>query len=259
MSNILIIGDSPLAAEMAALAGQAGHTALAYLFNQHGPESSPLANIPLWLQETADSLDLIVEAVVSSRLLKQHTIQRLSDAFVGANEPILTAALNASVAEVSQWTAHPANVVGWAALPPLGDAEVIEVAASIRSDPVMVSRAQEFLASLGKEPALVNDSVGGVLPRVVANLVNEAAFALMEGVASAEDIDQAMKLGTNYPHGPLAWGDQIGLDQIVGIMAALGESYGPDRYRAAPLLNRLVQAGMWGKRAGKGFYDYPIE
>jgi 3-hydroxybutyryl-CoA dehydrogenase len=104
---------------------------------------------------------------------------------------------------------------------------------------------------------MTEDSVGAVLPRIVANLVNEAAFALTEGIAEAHDIDEAMKLGTNYPHGPLAWGDRIGLDQVAGIITALAAAYGSDRYRLAPALRQLALAGWWGKRTGQGFYAYP--
>ncbi|MBI4630931.1 MAG: 3-hydroxybutyryl-CoA dehydrogenase, partial [Chloroflexi bacterium] len=91
------------------------------------------------------------------------------------------------------------------------------------------------------EAVTVNDTVGGVLPRVVANVINGAVFAVMEGVASPRDIDQAMKLGTNYPHGPLEWGDKIGLDQVLGIINALHEAHG-ERYRPAPLLVQMAQA-----------------
>lgn len=259
MSAILVIGDGPLASEVAGLAQTAGHTTLTYLFNQHGPEQTPLAHLADFLRETADSLDLTIEAVVGSRSIKQQTLASLTSAFVGAEEPVLSATLNASLAEAAQWTTHPANVIGWAALPPQAGSETIEITASLLTNPAMISRAQQFISSLRREPVQVGDGVGGVLPRIVANLVNEAAFALMEDVASAEDIDQAMQLGTNYPHGPLAWGDLIGLDQIAGVMTALGEAYGPDRYRPAPLLQRFVQSGQWGVRTGQGFYSYPAE
>lgn len=256
MSTILVVGDGPLAAEMAALSEKSGHTVIRYLFAQDGPQSAALATMPDYVREVADTLDLTVEAVIGSRQLKQQTIHALNAAFIGAAEPVLTACLNASATEVGGWSLEPGNVVGWAGLPPLDAAEVLEVMPGLRTLPEMLDQAQAFFSSLGKEPVRVGDCVGGVLPRVVANLANEAAYALMEGVASPDDIDQAMRLGTNYPHGPLAWADRIGLDQIAGIIEALGEHYGPDRYRPAPLLRRLVSAGQWGDRTGRGFYSH---
>lgn len=232
---------------------------MTYLFAQRGPESSPLALLPAYLREVADRIELTVEAVVGHRQLKRETIESLNNAFVGTTDPILAAALNATATEVGQWSVEPGNVIGWACLPPLESAETFEVLPGLRTSPETLRQAQEFLASLGKEPVVIGDSAGGVLPRAVANLINEAAFALMEGVASAEDIDQAMRLGMNYPEGPLAWCDRIGLDQVLGIIAALGEANGPDRYRPAPLLRRLVEAGMWGQRTGKGFYAHRQE
>jgi 3-hydroxybutyryl-CoA dehydrogenase len=87
-------------------------------------------------------------------------------------------------------------------------------------------------------------------------IINEAAFALMEGVASAEDIDTAMKLGTNYPLGPLEWADRIGLDQVLAVLEGLQAEYGDDRYRPAPLLRQLVRAGHCGQSTGRGFHSY---
>jgi 3-hydroxybutyryl-CoA dehydrogenase len=245
-----------LAADLVEVAGQAGHTVMAYLFAQHGPETSPLAHMSAYLQEIADVVELTVEAVIADRLLKKQTVEALNNAFIGTTEPILTAALNACATEVGGWSVEPQHVIGWAGLPPLDSSQTFEVLPGLLTTPEMLVKAQEFISSLGKEPVTIGDTTGGVLPRVVANLINEAAFALMEDVASADDIDLAMQLGTNYPQGPLAWGDRIGLDQVLGIMTALGEAYGADRYRPAPLLQRLVQAGMWGQRTGRGFYNH---
>ncbi|KAB2855191.1 MAG: 3-hydroxybutyryl-CoA dehydrogenase, partial [Anaerolineae bacterium] len=127
----------------------------------------------------------------------------------------------------------------------------------LRTSQETIEAAQQFFTRLGKEPVIIRDCVGGVLPRVVASLINNAAYALMEGVASAADIDAAMKLGTNYPYGPLEWADKIGLDQVLGILDGLCEAYGQDRYRPAPILRQMVYAGHLGERTGRGFYEYP--
>ncbi len=105
----------------------------------------------------------------------------------------------------------------------------------------------------------VSDGPGLVRARVVCCLINEAAGLLLEGVAAAEDIDRAMQLGTNYPHGPLAWGDLMGLDAVLGVMSGLFAEWGDDRYRPSPLLRRLVAAGRLGRKTGQGFYTYPEE
>jgi 3-hydroxybutyryl-CoA dehydrogenase len=256
MSNILVIGDGPLADEIIALCDGDKHTAVGYLFDQDRRSVNPLGRLPDFLREMADTVDVVVEAVIGSREDKRAVIRALSDAFVGTSEPILTAVHNASATEVGSWCAQPENVIGWAALPPLADAKVIEMLPGANTAPETIKAAEALLTSFGKAPVMVEDTLGGVLPRIVANLANEAAFALTEQVASAEDIDQAMKLGTNYPHGPLEWADVIGLDQVVGIITALGEVYGTDRYRPAPMLRQLALAGHWGRRTGRGFYTY---
>ena len=102
----------------------------------------------------------------------------------------------------------------------------------------------------------VGDAPGLVLGRIVGQLVNEAAFALGEGVGSAEDIDAGMLLGLNHPRGPLAWADAIGLDQVLAVLDALVDEYREDRYRAAPLLRRLVWDGRLGRRTGAGFFEH---
>jgi 3-hydroxybutyryl-CoA dehydrogenase len=119
-----------------------------------------------------------------------------------------------------------------------------------------VDAAEAFWRGLGLDTARVADGPGLVRARIVCALVNEAVTALAEGVASAADIDTAMRLGTNYPRGPLAWGDLIGLDVVLGIMRGLQEEFGEDRYRPAPLLARYVQAGRLGQKTGQGFFTY---
>ena len=259
MSNILIIGDGPLAYEMAALAESAKHTVTTYFYSQHGPQHDhPLAGLPYFMKEMADNVELVVEAIVANREEKWMAIDRINASFVGSEEPILTTTLNASATEVSDWVVYPENVVGWAALPPLASSKVFELMPGLKTNPIMTQKAADFLTSLGREVVEVKDSTGGVLPRVVANLINEAAFTLMQGVADPDDIDKAMQQGTNYPHGPLQWGDIIGLDQVQGILNALAGVYG-NRNRPAPLIQQYVKAGFWGKRTERGFYIYGRE
>jgi 3-hydroxybutyryl-CoA dehydrogenase len=144
-------------------------------------------------------------------------------------------------------------------VPPLEKDGTVEVALGLQSSETALAIAQEFWASLGLRTTKVADGPGLVRARILSMLVNEAATALMEGVATAADIDTAMRLGTNYPRGPLAWGDLLGLDVVLGILRGLHEEYGEDRYRPCPLLTRYVQAGRLGQKTGKGFFDYDSE
>jgi 3-hydroxybutyryl-CoA dehydrogenase len=117
-------------------------------------------------------------------------------------------------------------------------------------------QSAKILCQSRPETAVVEDTVGLILPRIVCCLVNEAAYALMENVAQPRGIDTAMKLGTNYPYGPLEWGDLIGLDIVLAVLRGLYDEYGDDRYRPAPLLKQMVRAGRLGKKSDHGFYDY---
>jgi 3-hydroxybutyryl-CoA dehydrogenase len=235
--KILLCGDGPLTRELGQLVEDTGHQVAAYFMDEQ--ETPPVQS---WSNPAEDGVELVVEAVLADPGAKWEVITAL-DRALPATVPILTAALNASATEVASWCDHPGRVVGWAALPPLSDSDVIEFMPALQSDEASREEARRFWQALAREPVEIADSTGGVLPRVLCNLVNEAAYALMEGVASAEDIDLAMQLGTGYPRGPLAWGDLIGLDQVTGILDALGEAFGADQYRPAPLLRQYARAG----------------
>lgn len=151
------------------------------------------------------------------------------------------------------------GAAGFHALPPLGPGGLVELTRSDTTAPETADAAESFFASLGLGTAWVGDAPGLVLGRIVAQLVNEAAFALGEGVASADDIDDGMVLGLNHPCGPLAWGDLIGLDHVLLILDGLHDHYREDRYRAAPRLRALVDEGLLGTMTGAGFFEHDAD
>ena len=245
--KVVVAGELPLAEEVFQLCVAAGHTTSLYLV-----ETLTDAFTTQRLRADANAADVAVECHNESREAKARLIELLGGArLLGAS------ALACATTEVASGAARPETVTGWGALPPLGAGGTVELAAGLRTGAEALERAEAFWRSLGLAVTRVPDGPGLVRARIVCALVNEAAVALQEGVASAADIDTALRLGLNYPHGPLAWGDLIGLDVVLGVMTGLFTEYGDDRYRPAPLLRRYVQAGWLGRKAGRGFFEYP--
>lgn len=234
----LVVGDGPLAHALAARM-QARDQGLAILFlDELGLDGLAM------LDGLAESdLEGVVEAVIGSSALKWQTINELEPR-LPPTLPLLTATLNASATEVASWCDHPRRVGGFCLLPPLDQTTVVEIMRPLQGTDERVSAAMEALFQrLDLAAVPIGDSPGGVVPRVVCSLINEAAFALMEGAASNAEIDQAMRLGTSWPHGPLEWAALIGLDQVVGVLEGLASTYGP-QYLPAPLLRQSALAGL---------------
>jgi 3-hydroxybutyryl-CoA dehydrogenase len=146
--------------------------------------------------------------------------------------------------------------VGFHALPPFEDSRLVELSRGLDSAESAAERTDHFFATLGKHTAWVGDAPGLVLGRIVCQVINEAAFALGEGLGSAADIDSGMTLGLSYPRGILGWADEIGLDHVLAVLEALGQERSAERYRVAPLLRRLVWSGRLGGQTGEGFFSY---
>jgi 3-hydroxybutyryl-CoA dehydrogenase len=151
------------------------------------------------------------------------------------------------------------SAVGFHCLPPLEDCGLVELARGPYTAALASERAEAFFAALGRRTEWVGDGPGLVLGRIVAQLVNEAAFAVGEGVGTPSDVDAGLVLGLNHPRGPLVWGDAIGLDHVLALLDGLWEERREERYRAAPLLRRLVQQGDLGLATGAGFHAYDVD
>lgn len=241
--SLLLIGAEPFVSELAQVcaANQQPVEALTtaeYLGNPRPPQEH----------------EIVIEVETASTHLKHDLLWRL--ALSHPESILLTCALNAGVTLAASWTHVPERVVGFGVLPPLPAHGMVELARGLQTSEAAFARAAAFWAALGQTTTVVADGAGLVRARVVCALINEAIGAVQEAVATPADIDLAMKLGTNYPHGPLAWGDMLGLDTVLAVMTALQEEWGEDRYRPAPLLKRMVAAGWLGKKSGAGFYDH---
>ena len=186
---------------------------------------------------------------------KRAILQRL-DASLPSPAVIVSACLRFTATQIGSWIKKPERLVGFATFYPLKDRKLIELTAGLRTADASIAQTEQLFKSLDKATVRVKDTPGLTFPRILSLIVNEAARSLEEGVASAEEIDVAMRLGVNYPQGPLKWADQIGLDEVLAVLEGLQRETGDDRYRPAPLLKKLVIAGFLGETSGRGFYSY---
>ena len=249
--NLLLAGDRPLLDDLAALCALAGHTVAAYSADALA-ESVTAARFAT----AAAGAEVAIECSNGSRSAKRRLLEPMGAPSDGAAPLVLICAQACSTTEAASWLPRPEAACGWSALPPLVAGDVVELARGLRTSKSTAARAADFWRKLGLEVVEVADGPGLVRARVLCCLINEAAATALEGVASPADIDLAMRLGTNYPRGPLAWGDLLGLDTVLGVLRGLYEEYAEDRYRPSPLLTRYVQAGWLGKKTGRGFFEY---
>ena len=217
---------------------------------------SALARItPIIDREALSGADFVVEAA-SERFDIKAEIFRALDRILPESAILATNTSSISITKIAAQTRRPAQVIGMHFFNPVPVMALVEIVRGLATSDATFAAVHALSVKLGKTPVEVNDAPGFVSNRVLMPLINEAAFAVMEGVATAEAVDQVFKLGMAHPMGPLTLADFIGLDVCVDILRVLHEGYGDPKYRPCPLLVRMVDAGWLGRKSGRGFYSY---
>ena len=202
-----------------------------------------------------EDCQLVVEAIVEETAVKVGVFKAL-DGIAPAAAVLASNTSSISITRIAAATNRPESVVGMHFMNPVPLMRLVEIIRGHLTSDATNATVVELTRSLGKTPVEVNDYPGFVSNRVLLPMINEACFALMEGVATREAIDDVMKLGMNHPIGPLALADLIGLDVCLAILEVLQRDLGDDKYRPCPLLRRMVAAGLLGRKSGRGFFEY---
>lgn len=208
----------------------------------------------LTIEEGKDA-DVVIEAAIERMDLKKKIFAEL-DEIVQPNAILATNTSSLSITEIASATKRPSQVIGMHFFNPVPVMALVEVIRGLAASDETYNTISELAKSFGKTPVLVEEAPGFVVNRILIPMINEAAYMVTEGVSSPEDIDTAMKLGANHPMGPLALGDLIGLDVCLAIMDVLYTEFGDSKYRAAPLMRKMVRAGHLGRKTGQGFFKY---